>query len=211
MIAFQKRKSQVRGVTKIDATKYDKSKTHEIQEFINRLTKAFRDQEYANVPMQEGLEYNEVNKNNVKAESVDEVAKVVNNFTNHIANCLGIPVGLLNGNLADVEKQTDNYMRFCINPLIKFIISEFNGKFFTEKEILNGDGLEANTTPIMIYNIFNSASSIDKLIASGMYTINELRLKLGDKLSTDKLANRHHITKNYETLGGGEEGDKEES
>ena len=102
-------------------------------------------------------------------------------------------------------------MRFCINPLIKFIISEFNGKFFTEKEILNGDGLEANTTPIMIYNIFNSASSIDKLIASGMYTINELRLKLGDKLSTEELANKHHITKNYETLGGGEQGDKEES
>lgn len=211
IVAFQKRKSQVRAVTKIDTTKYDQSKTHEIQEFINRLTKAFRDQEYANVPMQEGLEYSEANKNTVKAESVDEVAKVVNNFTNHIANCLGIPVGLLNGNLADVEKQTDNYMRFCINPLIKFIISEFNGKFFTEKEILNGDGLEANTTPLMIYNIFNSASSIDKLIASGMYTINELRLKLGDKLSTEELANRHHITKNYETLGGGEQGDKEES
>ena len=44
-----------------------------------------------------------------------------------------------------------------------------------------------------------------------MYTINELRLKLGDKLSTEELANRHHITKNYETLGGGEQGDKEES
>lgn len=51
-------------------------------------------------------------------------------------------------------------------------------------------------------DIFDIAEKIDKLIASGMYCIDELRRKLGDaELNTEK-SRQHFITKNYEQIDG---------
>jgi hypothetical protein len=52
-------------------------------------------------------------------------------------------------------------------------------------------------------DVFDVAESADKLIASGMYCIDELRRKLGDQELGTEEAQKHWITKNYETLEGG--------
>lgn len=47
------------------------------------------------------------------------MAKVPNQLLNYVARNLGIPVGLINGDTADIEAMTDNYMKFCIKPIIE--------------------------------------------------------------------------------------------
>ena len=44
---------------------------------------------------------------------------------------LGIPVGLINGDTADIEAMTDNYMKFCIKPIIEKITDELNAKLYS--------------------------------------------------------------------------------
>lgn len=75
-----------------------------------------------------------------------------------------------------------------------------------------GNYLKIDTTTVMHTDVFEIAEKIDKLIASGMYCIDELRKKLGDAELNTEESRKHRITKNYTELSdlkGGDE-DKEE-
>lgn len=63
-----------------------------------------------------------------------------------------------------------------------------------------GNYLKIDTTAVMHIDVFDIAEKIDKLIASGMYCVDELRQKLGDaELGTEE-SQMHFITKNYTEL-----------
>ena len=81
-----------------------------------------------------------------------------------------------------------------------------------KEEVLNGSYMWIDTSKILHIDLFEIAEKIDKLIASGMTSIDELRkhagmLELGTEEST-----KHFITKNYQeiTKGGKENEDKPE-
>lgn len=202
----QKRKSQIRGTVDMDMVA---AKTPEqqgkLQEFINNMYKAVSGKDIAIIPQQKGFTYKEHSSGNANGPGVDEINKVTNGFLDQVAMVIGIPISLLHGDMADVEKQTKNYMMFTVSPLLKKIKDEGNSKFFTKEEFLAGNKLDIKS--ISYNSIFDLANSIDKLIASSAFTANEIRLELGYERSDDPKLDKHHITKNYEqtdALEGGE-------
>ena len=111
-------------------------------------------------------------------------------------------MSLLKGDVSDVEKITRNFLTFCIDPLCEMIQKEINRKRYGRKEIQKGNYLKIDTTAVMHIDVFDIAEKIDKLIASGMYCVDELRQKLGDaELGTEE-SQMHFITKNYTELSG---------
>ena len=46
-------------------------------------------------------------------------------------------------------------------------------------------------------DIFEQATNSDKLLSSGLYCIDELRVKLGDTALKTDWSQKHYITKNY--------------
>lgn len=50
---------------------------------------------------------------------MEEINKVTNGFLNQVAMAIGIPIALIYGEMADVEKQTKNYILFTVRPLLK--------------------------------------------------------------------------------------------
>src|SRR5690606_3054152 len=138
ILEFQKRKSQIRGLVDIDAV-LDKSEEGQkrLQNYINKIYKAFSEKSVAIVPQQKGFKFEE-SKTPVANYSVDEINKVTDGFLYQVANALGIPIALLKGEMADVEKQTRNYMTFCIDPIIKKIKDEGDAKFIEKEEYLSG-------------------------------------------------------------------------
>ncbi|WP_052158668.1 phage portal protein [Halobacillus sp. BBL2006] len=205
MVEFQKRKNQIRATVDIESIGMkDEESRSRLQNFIDRMYKAISDKSVAIVPQQKGFTYNE-QSNAIQGESVDEINKVTNGFLDHVAIALGIPPALIHGEMADVEKQTRNYMTFCIDPLNKKIADELNAKLFTKKEFLEGKRMDIRR--ISYSNLFDLASSIDKLVASGTFTGNEVREEAGFEPSSDPMLDKHIITKNYQemkTLKGGE-------
>lgn len=195
---FQKRKGQIRGVVNMETiTGKDEKSREKIQEYINRIYKSFRDNTVSVIPQQKGYEYKEIGVNQ-PLSSVDEVTKVTDGFLNQIAKALGIPIALLIGEMADVEKQTKNFMLFCINPLLRKITDELTASFYHEEEFLAGSKISA--VGLSYNNLFDVASSVDKLVSSGTFTINQIREKLGEEPSDDEICDTHFITKNYQTL-----------
>ncbi|PHF00534.1 phage portal protein [Bacillus wiedmannii] len=207
ILSSQKRKNQVRGTVDMDMTG---AKTEEniakLQKFIDDMYQAFGNKDIAIVPQQKGFNYNEIYNGVANGPSVEEINKVTNGFLNQVAMAIGIPTALIHGEMADVEKQTKNYMLFTVRPLLKKLSDEANVKFFEMNEYLSGKKIEVKS--VSYQSIFDLATSIDKLISSSAFTGNEIRSEVDYEGSDDPNLNIHHITKNYTKLNESEGGDK---
>src|SRR5699024_7753571 len=122
------------------------------------------------------------------------------------ATAIGIPVSLIRGDMADVEKQTKNYMFFSVSPLLKKIKEESDVKFFTKEEYLEGKCIEIRKPQYR--DIFDLATAVDKLVSSSAFNGNEIRDAVGYDRTDEEIHNTYFITKNYskadEALEGGE-------
>ncbi|WEZ10239.2 phage portal protein [Priestia flexa] len=192
----QKKKNQIRATVDVNTkTAQTKDGQSKLQNFINRVYGAISLKDVAIIPQQEGYTYNEQSSGNSGGQSVDEINKVTNGYFNQIAMAIGIPISLVYGDMADVEKQTKNFIRFTVNPLLKKLENEINAKFFTKDEFLKGERVEVKA--VSYYDIVDIAASIDKLISSGFATGNEVRKEVGWDESDDPNLDKHYITKNY--------------
>ncbi|HDR7949213.1 TPA: phage portal protein [Bacillus toyonensis] len=203
----QKRKNQVRGTVDMDMIG---AKTEEqitkLQEFIDNMYKSIGSKDIAIVPQQKGINYNEIYNGVANGPSVEEINKITSGFLNQVAMAMGIPTALIYGEMADVEKQTKNYMLFTVRPLLKKLSDEANVKFFEMREYLLGQKIEVKA--VSYQSIFDLATSIDKLISSSAFTGNEIRSEVDYEDSDDPNLNVHHITKNYTRLDKSEGGEE---
>ena len=117
-----------------------------------------------------------------------------------VARAFNIPAALLKGDVSEIDKVTKNFLTFCIDPLCEMLNTEINRKRYGKNQIRKGNYIKIDTTTIMHVDVFEIAEKIDKLIASGMYCIDELRRKLGETELNTEESKKHWITKNYEDI-----------
>lgn len=197
LLEFQKIKNQVRGSLEIEAImNKDKEAQEKLQSYVDKVLDAVSKKAVAVFPLQKGITYTEHSKDTGTKQSVDEINKVTDGFLEQVARALGIPVALLRGDMADIEKQTRNYMTFCIDPLLKKITDELNGQLFTKKEFLEGQRVDIRR--ITYSNLFDVATAIDKLIASGAFNGDEIRDEVGYEPTGEPIHTNYFITKNYQ-------------
>lgn len=199
VLEYQKRKGQLRGLVDIELIN-DKTEEgqRKLQEYIDKIYKAFAEKSIAVIPQQKGFNYREMTTNGGGAPGVEEINKVSDGFLFQVARALSIPIALLKGDLSDVENPTRNFMRFCIDSFLRKISDELNSKLFTQPDYLNGRRLEIKR--ISYNNIFDVATAVDKLRASGVFSGNELREELGAERVDDEMMDQYFITKNYQEL-----------
>lgn len=189
--------NQIRATLEMDANTVINQQTQEnIQNFINKAYDAFSTNDVAIVPVQKGYNYTEHTNDNTSSKSqIEEMAKVPNQLLSYVASNLGIPLPLLDGSVADIEAMTENYMKFCINHFIEKIVDELNAKLFSERGYKEGKRIKAITigakTPV------EKAEAIDKLVASGSFTPNEVRDMFNYPHIEDEEMDKVMVTKNY--------------
>lgn len=209
MIEYQKYKNQVRATVDLEnVNSKDPNTQKRLQNFIDQMYESVKKRTFAIVPQQKGFVYNERTASAQGTSNTDEINKVTSGFLDHIAKALGIPVALIHGDMADVEKNTRNYMTFCIDPLLKKIKDELSGKFIDKQDFLNGERIDIRR--VSYRDLFDLASAVDKLVSSSAFTGNEIREEAGYERSNDELLDKHIITKNYTELADLLEGGDEE-
>lgn len=200
--------NQIRATLEMDANTVINQQTQEnIQNFINKAYDAFSTNDVAIVPVQKGYQYNEHSKDNANSKAqIEEMAKVPNQLLSYVARNLGIPVGLINGDTADIEAMTDNYMKFCINPIIEKLTDELNAKLFSERGYKEGKRIKAIS--IDQKGPLEVSEAIDKLIASGSFNRDEIRVLTGFEPIGSEEMQKFIITKNYQTVDEETTGDE---
>lgn len=209
-----------KGTLKIDSgakgQKYGSKTFEEVyEELMNERFKTFFNAKNAVLPLHSGFNYTKqaAEQSKKSTSEIKDIMDVLEEIVETVARALNIPTALLKGDVSDVEKITKNFLTFCIDPTCEMISTEINRKRYGKEEIQKGNYVKIDTTTIMHADVFEVAEKIDKLIASGMYCVDELRKKVGDHELNTEESRKHYITKNYEELKavkGGEEGSGEE-
>ncbi|MCI2907736.1 MULTISPECIES: phage portal protein [Staphylococcus] len=200
--------NQIRATLSMDANiGMTKESQEKMQSFIDKAYEAFATNDIAIVPLQKGYTYEEHStQSQAKTSSqIDDLSKLPDQILSYVARNLGIPLGLINGDTADIQGMTDNYMKFCINPIIEKITDELNAKLFTVRSYKEGKRIKA--VSIDAYDPIQKAEAIDKLISSSVFTVNQVLDMFGYPPSKDEDANKRLITKNYTSVNdvqGGE-------
>lgn len=203
-----------KGILTIDAAKVsgqakhvDKTFDEIMDDMMNNRFKKFFKSRNAVMPLFQGYQYESKGGQESTKKSTSELkdfTDIDDRIVIKVANAFNIPVPLLKGDIADIEKVTHNFLTFCIEPLVDFMQTEINRKR-SGKNVLNGTYMMIDTKSIMHIDLFAIAEKIDKLIASGMYSIDELRKYCGDSQLHTEFSDKHFITKNYKDMEGGGE------
>lgn len=198
-----KRAGGRKGIVKRDTTATgNEEEKRRITNLFENQFKNYFDAENAVVDLPRGVEYTEITGEGSKKSSneLGDITKLLDDAFIRAAQALKIPPSLLKGDIADIEKITDNFLTFCIDPLVDLIQTEINRKRYRKDNFLNGSYLYIDTTTIRHLDIFSIAEKIDKLISTGMYGIDELRKKLKDTTLNTDWSENHWITKNYQGI-----------
>lgn len=203
MFETQKMKNQIRSTVDVDA-QFLKTETGQkrLQKFINRAYKSIKEKAIAIVPQQNGMEYKEHSKQSSSGQSVDEIDKVNDAFLDQVCHAVGLPPNLLKGDMADIENMTRNGMKFCVDPIIKIISDELNMQFIEYRNYLKGERITIKR--ISYRDMFDVAVAVDKLRSSSVADGHELRDEIGLEHSDDPIHDEFIMTKNYESIKGGE-------
>ncbi|QXE20445.1 phage portal protein [Clostridium sp. 001] len=188
----------------------DKEFQKKVDDLFKNQFKEYFEAENAVIHLYSGMEYAEQQDTSAKKSTseITDIQNITKEAFDRIAQAFRIPPSLLRGDIADIEKITDNFLSFCIDPLVTIIGEEATRKRYGKQAFINGSYIKVDTTCIRHIDIFNISEAFDKLIASGGYSIDDLRIKAGDTPLNTDWSKRHWITKNYQDVNTIEGGDK---
>jgi len=198
-----KRSGGRKGILDIDATAQgDKNFQTKFEDLMNNRFKKYFESENAVLPLHKGYKYDEQGGEGSKKSTseIADIAVITKEIFERVAQAFKIPPALLRGDIADIGATTNNYLTFCIDPTCDMLAEEANRKRFGKAAYLAGSYLRIDTTSINHIDLFSISTAFDKLIASGGYSIDELRLKSGDVALNAPWSTKHFITKNYQEI-----------
>jgi HK97 family phage portal protein len=141
-------------------------------------------------------------------QSSRDIRALVDDVFDFVAMGFLMPRSLIKGDLADVEKVTDNYLMFRINPLAELISDEFNRKIYKKQNYLKRNYMKIDTSMIKILSVVDLATAADKFFAIGVNNINDNLRMLGRETLSEDWAEQRFVTKNYQTIESVEETEK---
>ena len=198
-----KRSGGRKGTVELEAIlQGDEEKKKQIEKMVLDNFKTYFEAENAVINLPKGVKYEEKNGDGNRKSTSDmvDIQNLIKEAFQRAAQAFKIPPTLLMGDIADINNVTDNYLTFSIDPIVDLLSEEVNRKRYGKKAYLNGSYLKIDTTCIKHIDIFSIAEKIDKLISSGMYSIDGLLEKIGDESLNTEWSVKHWITKNYSEI-----------
>lgn len=196
------RSGEEKGVLSIDQAERGRKDFAEIYEdLINNRFKTFFSRGNHVLPLFNGYTYtsNTAEATKKYSNEITDVKTLFEDAISRVAQAFKVPVGLIRGDVAGIKDAYTMFLTNCIDPIAHMIGEEFTYKVYSEDQIIDGYAIEADTTNIKHIDIFDLATSIDKLIASGFLSIDEVREKVGLRGFNEEWSTLHWMTLNYTT------------
>lgn len=168
----------------------------------------------AALPLGRGQDVAELTQKTYSSESTRDIRAQIDDVCDFTAKALGIHPALLRGDVQGTADAMDYTLTFCIDPLVDMLMEEINRKRNGYVGLQNKTYLKIDTKQIKHVDILSVSTAIDKLIGSGAFCVNDIRLVCGEEVIDEPWAWEHFITKNYMTFeealkavaGGGDDG-----
>lgn len=211
MTAYQKSRG-TKGIFQYDTLPVAGTEQRKFfDDLINNKFKEFIKTGDSIIPLGKGQSYIDIGSKTYSNESTRDIRAMIDDISDFTAKAFGVPPALLHGDIQGVDEVTDQLLTFCIDPLADMLEEEINRKRYGRDNVLKGNYLTIDTKAIRHIDLLSVATSIDKLISSGAYSINDIRHICNDEPINEDWGDKHYMTKNYSTvdemtsLGGGDD------
>lgn len=163
-------------------------------EIMNNQVKPFMQSGNGVLPEFNGYEYSEFGAAGGKDSR--DIREMYNDIFDFTAKAFNIPTVLIGGEVAGTKEAFNHWLTICIDPLCDQLEEEINRKRYGRKEWEKGNYLRIDTSSLIHFDLFSNATNVDKLIASGAFSVNEVRKAAGQTPIDKEWADKHMITKN---------------
>lgn len=174
-----------------------------ITKLLNDDFKKFVQDNNVVMPIYNGMSLETVNQANANSQNATIASKNVNEMIENelvrIGRIFNVPKSFMLGTYE--ENDMDDFLTFGLDPLADMIGEAINRKYYGKNARLQGSYILIDTKQIKHFDVLTISDSINKLISSGVYTINELRTLLQEKPIDKEIGDKHWITRNYAVVG----------
>ena len=159
--------------------------------------KTFFNNGNAVLPLYDGYKYTDLGSKTYSEGSSRDLKAQYDDIFDFTARGFSMPPSLAKGDVQDTSKAVDEMLTFCLDPLAEMMQQEANRKRNGRDNVLKGTRMVIDTRKVKHIDLFDIATPGDKLIGSGIATINMLLRAIGEPQINEEWANRHMMTKNY--------------
>lgn len=198
-----------KGILNIDTAKtgplgkdYEKIR----KDLLNNRFKDFFSTKNAVLPLYAGFEYTPHNRSVRNTSEITDIKTLSDEVYNRVGQAFRIPPSLLRGEVANNEAADARFFQLGVRPICNMLSEEITRKRYGRAAFEKGSYLMVDPSNVELGGVFAAAAKIDKLISCGVFSVDEVRNKLGEPLLGTEWAQEHHMTKNYEKMSGGGDG-----
>lgn len=210
MKAYQKSRG-TKGIFKYDTIPVAGTEARTaFDSLINEKISKWLNSDNAALPLGNGQDWKELTSKTYSNEATRDIRAQIDDISDFTAKAFNIPPALIRGNIEGVKDARTDYLTFCIDPLATKIAQEANRKRNGYKAYSEGTYMQIDTKQIMHIDLLNAAPSIDRLLSSGAFCINDVLKMVGEPTVNEEWAKKHFRTKrqadvnDIESLEGGE-------
>lgn len=190
-----------RGILDISSiAQNDKLFEDKLKKLMNEYFKSFFNSSNAVLPLFEGYKYTDLGSKTYSEGTSRDIKNQYDDIFDFTARGFSMPPSLAKGDVQDTSKAVEEMLTFCLDPLACMLQQEINRKRTGRGGLQKGTRLQINTMRVKHIDMFDIATSADKLISSGIYTVNMILRALEEPQIAEDWADQHFITKNYSTI-----------
>ncbi|WP_299997616.1 phage portal protein [uncultured Clostridium sp.] len=151
----------------------------------------------------------ETKQKNISAGDIVNIRKDIFEI---VANVFKMPISMFTGNINNMNDVVSTFLTFCVDPIADMLGQEVTRKLYSEEQYFEGCLCKVDTSCITHYDLFGISDKADRLIASGVTDIDEIRTKVNLEELNTSWSKQHYFTKNYgkieDVLKGGGDNEK---
>ena len=151
------------------------------------------------LPEFDGYSYEEQDFGESGATS-DEVRKLIDDVFNMTARAFGIPAVLVNGTVEGTADANKRFLTYVIDPLCDQIQEEINRKRYGYDAWATGSYVRVDSSSIIHFDVFENAANIEKVVGSGVFSLNDVLRAANQEPIPEEWADRHYMTLNISTM-----------
>ena len=173
----------------------DQTQAEKFQEIISDNFKAFiKSDRSAVLPQHKGRELKKFETGT--GSSVADVNQIKDEMFTTAAQAFRIPQSMMLGNINNMAAIVKAFLTFCVDPIAQEISDEATRKLIDYYGWKSGDYITVDTSLIEHVDLFSIASSVEKLIYTGLFTPDGIRQKIGEAPINDEFSQAYYLTKN---------------
>lgn len=167
---------------------------------LEEQIKPFLNSNGAVLPEFDGYTYTNVGKD-VQAKDTRDIKALVEDIFDFTARALLIPAVLVNGKVEATADANSRFLSWAVDPVCDQLQEEIVRKRYGRAFWKQGTYLMVDSSAITHFDIFSMAPNVEKLVGSGVYTINGVLRAAGQPQIDADWANEHFMTKNIARMG----------